>query len=126
MTAIDAQNALLARLQDMPDRPTIAYPNGPVAEDKPRVVVQFPLAAQTTRTIKGCIEGTAEMVARIEVDQHEFAGEANGIAQAIIAQFQPVLRLDGVTIIEAPSVRAAFSSDGTYHLPIIIRGRFYS
>ncbi|MEL7299372.1 MAG: hypothetical protein AAFM92_03220 [Pseudomonadota bacterium] len=125
MSAIDAQNALLARLQGMPDAPAIAYPNGPVVKLRPRIVVQFPAAAQTTRTIKGCVEGTAEMIARIEVDQHCFAGAANDIAVQILARFSPVLRLSGVTIIEAPSIQGAFSSDGVYHLPVIIRGRFY-
>ncbi|GGX63275.1 hypothetical protein GCM10007385_35510 [Tateyamaria omphalii] len=125
-TVIDAQNALLARLQAMPDRPAIAYPNDKIVEAKPRIVVQFPAAAQTTRTIGGCSQGDAEMVARIETKQHELTTEANTIAEQIIAWFRPVQRFGGVTIIEAPSVRAQFSEAGSFHLPVIIRGRFYT
>jgi len=124
MSTIDAQNALLARLQAMPSAPDIAYPNGPVVDAKPRIVVQFPNAAQATATVSGQTQGTAAMVCRIETEQHRFAGEANTIAGQIIAQFPVGLVTDGVKVEQAPTIQAHFETDGAYHLPVTVSGKF--
>lgn len=125
-TIIDAQDALIAHLQAMPDRPAIAYPNGRVVTDLPRVAVEVPSGSERVVTIKGCGEGDAEILARVETQDGTFSGEAGQIANNILAHFAPVQRIDGVTIIERPTVRGSYREDGIYYVPVIIRGRFYT
>lgn len=125
MSATIAQRDLVTHLQAMPSRPAVAYPNGPIVTDMPRIVVEVPQAAQRTKTIAGIQEVDAEIVARIETQDGHFETEATDIAEAIVAHFAPGTKAGVNKIIDAPSVRSRFRRDGVYYLPLIIRGRSY-
>jgi len=123
-TVIDAQNALLARLQAMPGRPPIAYPNGEIVKALPRLVVQVVAPAQRTFDMEGQTQADAEIIARIDVKPHRDGDDVNPVLAAIQEQFRPATKFDGVTIMEAPRPAPAFTADGAYSVPVIIRCRF--
>lgn len=124
MSATLAQDALLKRLMSMPDRPSIAYPNG-LNVEPPRIVVEFPAASQNTSELGGLTQGTAEMIARVETKDGELDTEAKSIATQIVEHFPVGLETDLVTIVQAPSPRTAYQADGVYHIPVIVRGRYH-
>lgn len=122
-SVVDAQNALIRRLQTMPDRPAIAYPNGPRVTELPRIFVQVVTPSQRPFGMDGQTQVDAEINARIETEGDQLDTEANSILAAIQAHFRPSTRFDDVTIIEAPRPAGAYQSGGVYHIPVIIRGR---
>lgn len=121
MSATTAQNALIQRLQTMPDRPAIAYPNGPHVE-LPRIVIEVPGAAQRGFGTDGSTLSVAEIVARVEIEANALDAGATAITDGIVAHFPPGLSLAGAQIREAPQSRARYTADGVYHIPVVIRG----
>jgi len=125
MSVTLAQKALLERLQDMPGRPAMAYPNGPSVTALPRIVAQNAPTAQRTSTLEGQTEGMAEIVVRVEGEAGGYDAEVNGIIESIVDHFPVGLRTDSVTIVEAPLPRPAIPGTAVYSVPVIIRGRFH-
>ncbi|MEL6170494.1 MAG: hypothetical protein AAFN44_03430 [Pseudomonadota bacterium] len=123
MNVMAIQDKLLARLQSMPGRPPIAYPNGPLVKDLPRIVVQYVPSAQRPFDMSGQTQVDAEINARIEVEQHTTTKKVGTIVAAIQDHFRPTTRFDDVTIMQAPDPRPAIPGQGVYAVPVIIRGR---
>lgn len=121
----DAHNALIARLQSMPGRPEIAYPNGPLVKDLPRIVVQVLSPVQRTLNLEGTTDAIAEINARIEVEGGKFDAQASTILTAIQGRFAPGTTFDGVSITQAPRPGKSYLDRGVYHTPVTIRGRFF-
>lgn len=124
MTSITAaQNALIKRLQDMPDRPALAYPNGPVVTELPRIVVQVVTPSQRPFGLDGQTQADIEINARIEMADGDFTTVADSLVTAIQEHFRPSTTFDDVTIMQAPIARTGYRESGVYHVPVIIRGR---
>lgn len=123
-TAIDARNALKARLQAMPGRPSLAYRNGPLVETLPRIVIQEPNGFQNPLTHGGSCVGRAEIVARVETEDGTLDTQANQIASAIVAHFPANLALaTGIKIRQARE-GGPYQSGGVYHLPVTIEATY--
>ena len=125
MSVIEAQNAIIAHLKSLPNRPAIAYPNGPVVKVLPRIVVSIPSASQRTVTLCGETQADAEVIARVETQGGEFVTASNEIVGAIVDRFPFGDIGGGVTILDRPRPATAFRADGVYYVPVLIRGRFY-
>lgn len=124
MSAIEAQNVLMRRLQAMPGRPPLSYVGGPNVVQLPRIVIQIPSPAQATATLSGQTQGEAFVVARIETQMGEFSTEADQIAQNIEDWFPVGLLIDGVKIEQSPRCGGKYSENGVLHFPVTIRGRY--
>ena len=125
MSVMAIQDKLLARLQSMPGRPPIAYPNGPLVKDLPRIVVQYVTSPQRRLDMEGRTQVDAEINARIETEKHTTTREASEILALIQAHFRPTTKFDGVQIMDAPRAVNPLPSTGSgvYAVPVIIRGR---
>lgn len=123
-TYTKAQHAMIARLQAMPGRPPLVYPNMGNSTNRPRIVVQ--VSAQTARalTFGGVADATTEIVATVEVDEGTGA-TADAIVQTICDQFPLHARFDGVVIQEPPSPRPSLQGAGYFSVPVVIRGRHF-
>ena len=125
MSVMAIQDKLLARLQSMPGAPPIAYDNGPIVKDLPRIVVQYVTSPQRRFDMEGRTQVDAEINARIETEKHTTTKEASEILALIQSHFRPTTKFNGVQIMDAP--RAVFSrpgpGSGVFEVPVIIRGR---
>lgn len=123
MSLTTGQQALVARIINMPGRPNVVLPNGPSA-DCPRYVIQKAGGAQRTAGLDGRTDGTPEIVVRVET-KSTYDVENDALVAALVARFRPGDRFDGVTIIEAPLPRPALPPvGGVYAVPVRIRGQY--
>lgn len=125
MTFTEAQHALIRRLQAMPGRPPIVYPNDGTAAPFPRIVVQVSAQAAFGLTLDGIAEATTEIVAQVEVAEGTGAGAADAIVQTIIDQFPLHARFDGLIIQQPPSPRPPLQGGGYFAIPVLIRARHF-
>ena len=123
-TYTEAQHALIRRLQSMPGRPPLAYPNIGSTPPLPRIVVQVSAQTAQALTFGGAADATTEVVASVEVAEGEGAA-GDAIVQAICDQFPLHARFDGVIISQPPQPRPQFQGDGYYSIPVVIRARHF-
>ena len=123
-TYIDAQHALIRRLQAMPGRPALAYPNAANKAPLPRIVVQVSAQTAQALTFDGIADATTEIVAQVDVAEGQ-GSAADAIVQAICDQFPLHARFDGLFIQQPPQPRPGFQGDGYYSVPVVIRARHF-
>lgn len=124
-TIVDGRNAIVRRLQTMPGRPAIAYPGGPQVTEFPRIVVSFPASQQSTMDMSGLTDSFPEVSARIETEDGSFGAQAATILAAIQDRFRAATRFDGVEMLSTPQPASEYEAGGVYHIPVIIRGRYF-
>ncbi|WP_156127774.1 hypothetical protein [Pseudooceanicola atlanticus] len=123
MSLTAGQQAMIARIINMPGRPNLVLPAGPAA-DCPRYVVQEAGGAQRTVGLDGHTDSTPEIIVRVETNT-KYSVENAELVAALVALFRPGDRFDGVTIIDAPLPRPALpTTRGIYAVPIRIRGQY--
>lgn len=120
----EAQYALIRRIQAMPGRPPLVYPNTGNVAPLPRIVVQVSAQTAQALTIDGISDATTEIVAQVEVAEGAGA-EADDIVQAICDHFRLHTRFDGLVISQPPQPRAQFQGDGYFSIPVVIRARHF-
>lgn len=123
MTFIEAQHALIRRLQAMPGRPPLVYPNAANIAPLPRIVVQVSVQTGVALTIDGITDATTEIVAQVEVEEGSGVETADAIVQAICDHFPLYARFDGLLILQPPSPRPPLQGDGYFAVPVVIRAR---
>jgi hypothetical protein len=121
MSLTNGQQILVRRLLTMSGLPNVVLPNGP-GKELPRFVVQASGGGQQTATLDGISDATPEIVVTVETDT-EFATENDALVSALVAHFPPGLRVEGLTITDAPLPRPPVPSVA-YSVPVIIRGAF--
>ena len=125
MTFTEAQHALIGRLQAMPDRPPLVYPNMTNPAPMPRIVVQVSAQAGFGLTLDGIADATTEIVAQVEVEEGDGTAAADAIVQAICDRFPINARFDGLVIQTPPSPRPPLQGEGYFAVPVIIRARHF-
>lgn len=123
MTFTEAQHALIRRLQAMPGRPPLVYPNAANSAPLPRVVVQVSVQTGVALTMNGITDATTEIVAQVEVDEGTGVETVDAIVQAICDHFPLYARFDGLLIVQPPSPRPPLQGDGYFAVPVTIRAR---
>lgn len=123
-TYTEAEYAIIRRIQQIPDRPGIVYPNDGQKVPRPRWLVQVSSQTGTPTGVSGTTRATTEVVVQVEVD--EGSGDSGGASkQALIDAFPVGLRFDGLTVEQAPEPRAPLTGDGYHATPVIIRARHF-
>lgn len=123
MTFTEAQHALIRRLQAMPGRPPLVYPNAANIAPLPRIVVQVSVQTGVPLTMTGITDATTEIVVQVEVDEGTGVATADAIVQAICNHFPLYARFDGLLILQPPSPRPPLQGDGYFAVPVVIRAR---
>lgn len=115
---------MINRLVSMAGATNVVLPNG-AGKGLPRYVVQASGGAQRTATINGLTDATPEIVVRVETEADRYATENDTLVAALVAMFPVASRFNGVTILDAPSVRPALpAAGGVYAVPVVIRGQY--
>lgn len=121
---IEAQHAMIRRLQGMPNRPAMVYPNAGGTKPLPRIVVQVSAQTAVGQTFDGGSDATTEIVAQVEVAEGQGAA-GDEIVQAICDRFPLNERFDGLVIQTPPQPRPQFQGDGYFSIPVVIRARHF-
>jgi len=114
MSLTDGHQAIIGRIVAEAGATSVVLPNGP-GKGLPRYVVQEAGGTQRPIGVDGMTDATAEVVVRVETEAGAYATEANALASALVAMFPGGLRFDGMTVMDAPSVRPPLPvADGVY------------
>lgn len=124
MSAILVQNELLRKLQAMPGRWQIGYPNE-AAPNTPRLIVQYGPSNTQREGMSNITEVTADLAIRAEVDQGSGTVDLNAQLQKIVDYFPAKLRFNGVVIDDAPTIGSSFEDGPIMNVPITVTGRGY-
>ena len=126
MDAIDIQNAIMARIRDIADRPSLIYPDEGVEAPLPRWVLE--VASSTSRGLlinKALTETDAEVMVRVETASGDYGAESGSLVKKLLAAFPVSEKFSGVRIATPPKVQAPYSTGASYAVPVIIRARAY-